>query len=198
MFRSITPVVKNLLIINVLMFVVIMSIEGAGLPFAQYLPLHNYGTSAFKPFQLVTTMFTHYDPSHLFFNMIGLFFFGPMLENRIGSKNTLIAYIAGGLFSAVIYLIFYTFIEYNGFSLLGASGAIYTIVVMSAIHFTNQRVQLLIPPIPMKLGFMAAIFITIDIIGFKVGAATGIAYLAHLGGAAMGFMLYYYWEKLKR
>lgn len=195
MIPPISPVIKKLLIINVMVFVFIM-ITSMQLPgIANYMILHDFKHPLFYPFQFVSSMFTHVSLSHIFFNLLMLFFFGPLVENRIGEKRTFIAYITGGLFSAIIFFVFFSFFQVKDFGLLGASGAIYTIIVLAALYYPNRKAGLLFIPVQFPLGYMAAGFITIDILLMKAGANTGVAHLAHIGGAAMGFILYYLWEK---
>ena len=198
MFPRLTPVIKNLIIINVVFFVLIFIMNRSNLNIPAYLPLQNPKTDAFQPFQLVTNMFTHFSPGHIFFNMLGLYFFGPLIENRIGGQRTFIAYVAGGLFSSIIYLIFYTFVQGRAFALLGASGAVYTILILAALYYSKMKVTLIFPPITLTMGVMALLYIGYDLISFLGGYNTGIAHLAHLGGAAMGGILWYYWERIRK
>ena len=195
MIPPISPVIKKLLIINIMVFffIAITSMQMPGI--ANYMILHDFNHPWFYPFQFVSSMFTHLDLSHIFFNLLMLFFFGPLVENRIGSKKTFIAYLSGGLFSAIVYFLFFSFLKMQSFGLLGASGAIYTIVVLAALYYPNKKAGLLFIPVQFPLGYMAAGFITLDVLLMKAGANTGIAHLAHLGGAAMGFILYFIWEK---
>lgn len=202
MMQPLTPVIKNLIIVNVIFFVLIYSLKLMGNGWEDFFPLYNLNTfggdaiTSFRPYQIVTTMFTHFGPSHLFFNMLGLYFFGPLVEKTIGAKKTLIAYLAGGAFSATVFMVFYTYVINNpGFALLGASGALYTILVIAAMYYPKMTVQMIFPPIKLKMGLLIAIFIGIDLYSFFTGARPGIAHLAHLGGAAMGFILYYIWNK---
>ena len=196
MFRQpITPTVKNLLVINIGVFLLIALMQGGGMPWADFMPLHNMRSDYFMPFQLVSNMFTHFDPSHIFFNMLMLYFIGPMVEQRIGSKKLFIAYIIGGLVSSVIHAVVYSFIIPEPFYLLGASGAINTIFVLAGLYFSGMKMSLLFIPVQIPIGYMVAFFITIDILFLSSGAQSGIAHLAHLGGVLAGFVLYYIWEK---
>ncbi len=195
MIPPITPAVKNLLIINIFVFFS-LGITSMQIPrIADFMILHNYQSPYFYPFQFVSTMFTHATLGHIFFNMLMLYFFGPLVENRIGSKKTFIAYLFGGLFAAIVYFVVFSFFKVQSFGLLGASGAVYTIVVLGALYFPNMKAGLLLIPVRFPLAYMAAGFITIDILAMMFGRGTGIAHLAHLGGAALGFILYYIWEK---
>lgn len=198
MFQRLTPVIKNLIIINVVVFVIINIMISTGTPQYRYFLLYNASDNMFQPFQFVTTMFSHMSIGHLFFNMLGLFFFGPVLEQRIGEKKMIIAYILGGLFSSVAFFVYNSYLAQNNFSLLGASGAVYTVLVLTAMYYPKMKVQLIFPPIPLTMGLMVALYIGYDVYSMLARQGTGIAHLAHLGGAAMGFILYLFWEKLKK
>lgn len=195
MMQQITPVVKNLIIINVIMFfATAISPE----EFKNMMVMYNYHDKGrFYPFQIVTSMFTHLDLAHLFFNMLGLYFFGPLIESRIGSKKMLIGYLLGGIFSALVYLGFYSFYLNSGFKLLGASGALFTILVMSAVFYPKAPIQLIFPPVRMQLAVAIIIYIAIDVYMFFSGSRSGIAHLAHLGGAFMGLVLGMMWRKYR-
>lgn len=196
MFRQpITPTVKNLLFINIGMFVLILIMQGSNSSFDYFMPLHNMLTVDFKPFQFVTNMFTHFEPSHIFFNMLMLYFIGPMVEQRIGSKKLFIAYIVGGLLSSIIHAVVYSFIFPKGFYLLGASGAINTIFVLAGLYFSGMKMRLLFLPFEVPIGYLVAFFITIDILFLSSSVQSSTAHLAHLGGVLAGFILYYIWEK---
>lgn len=195
MFQRLTPVTKNLIIVNVVVFVMIFIMQRSYIIIPEYFPLYSPKTLNFQPFQLVTTMFTHFKPIHILFNMIGLYFFGPLVEQRVGGQRMFIAYIAGGLFSAIVFVSFYTFIGDTNFKLYGASGSVYTILILAALYFKNARVQLIFPPVTMTLGLMALLYIGYDVVSFLGRANTGVAHLAHLGGAAMGGILWLIWEK---
>lgn len=193
--NRLSEVVKHLLIINVLMFVGVWSIMGdGGYNLALFYPTSQ--TDFFKPYQLVTHMFMHGNTSHLFFNMFGLFIFGPMVEYKIGKKSFFQLYFLAG-FGALILHLGVKYLELNyfggdprtmGIPMLGASGAITGVVAAFATLFPNLRVQLLIPPIPMKAKHMALLFIGLDLYLGASGRDTGVAHFAHVGGAIIGFI----------
>jgi membrane associated rhomboid family serine protease len=105
MFRNMTPVVKNLLIINVLVFLVTLILKSRGLDLNGYLALHHYTSPDFQPYQFVTSIFAHGSFFHLLANMLGLVSFGSQLENYIGSKKFLILYAAAGLAGNAVYIL---------------------------------------------------------------------------------------------
>lgn len=103
LFRNMTPVVKNLLIINVLVFAVVAIAGWKGIDLGQYLYLHHYSMDSFQPFQYVTTMFFHTSLFHLFANMLGLVSFGVALERYVGEKRFLLLYLISGLAGGLMY-----------------------------------------------------------------------------------------------
>ena len=103
MFRNMTPVVKNLLIINVLIFAIVRIAALKGVDLVSLLALNHYSSAGFYPFQYVSSMFLHFDPFHLFANMIGLVSFGSNLERFIGAKKMLMLYLISGLAGNLFY-----------------------------------------------------------------------------------------------
>lgn len=193
-----TYVVKQLLVINGILFLI------SKLPLYQYLPdlaLYFPESHLFKPYQLVTYMFMHADISHFFFNMLMLVTFGPMLEAFWGSKRFLFYYLFCGLGAVVCHILFWYYEAsmylpgtYNG-SVLGASGALFGILIAFGMYFPNQELMLLFPPIPIKAKFMVLICIGLEFYMITNGAKTQVAHFAHLGGALFGFLAIIYWRK---
>ncbi len=199
-FNQLTDVVKNLLIINVIVFVGVWSLMGDnGYDLALFYPTSTF----FKPYQLVTHMFMHANTSHLFFNMFGLFIFGPMVENSIGSKRFFQLYFFAGFGALLLHLGIKYFELYHlggdprmiNAPMLGASGALMGIVAGFATLFPNMRLQLLFPPIPMKAKYMAMLYIGLDLYLGISGSNTGVAHFAHIGGALFGFLFIRYFGK---
>lgn len=138
-----------------------------------------------------TYPFLHADFLHLFFNMLGLFFFAPLMERWWGSRRFLGFYLLCGVSGAIFYSLLYPLIPHTSWQapLLGASGGLFGVLVGSAVAFPDVRVMLLIPPIPMSMRTMALIFLGIAALTLIVGAENAGGEAAHLGGAAMGFAL---------
>lgn len=208
----ISDVVRHLLIINVLAFLAsrllgepsfgVNIVDNARLGYLR-LAMFYPSSPFFEPYQIVTHMFMHADMGHLFFNMIGLFFFGPPLEYRFGPKRFLIYYLIAGLGGLLLH-IFVKFVQINylGYPLdmqnipmLGASGAIMGLLVGYAVIFPNNIISLIFPPISMKAKYFVLIFIAIDLFGGFGRFDSSIAHFAHLGGALFGFLLIQYWRK---
>lgn len=185
-----TGVVKNLLIINVLVFIVVF---GNLLPVARlgdYFTLFPFGRG-FEPYQIVTHMFMHGDPRHLFFNMLLLFFIGPTVEQTLGPKRFLFLYFTAGVVSAFAHLFL------SGHPVLGASGALYGVLTAFAAMFPNLKMMIFPLPFEIKAKYLVGAYIVYDLYSGFSGAATGIAHFAHFGGAVGGFFLIYYWKMLK-
>jgi len=184
-----TPVVKNLIIINVIVFFAV-NLLGAGSGIRQYFVLQPFGSGLFSPIQLITHMFSHWDLNHLFFNMLGLFFLGPMLEQTVGEKRLLSLYFLAGAGAVILHTLMA-----GGSPVLGASGCLLGVYVAFAMYHPNMEMMLMFIPIPIKAKYLIGAFVLGDVfLGFG-GAGDGIAHFAHLGGAIVGFLLVLAWRK---
>jgi len=200
-----TDVVKNLLIINVVIYVVVAMIMPN---LREYFVLFYPGNSEmFKPIQLVTHMFMHGSPTHLFFNMFALYMFGPPLENYFGPKKFLIFYLLCGFGAVALHMgVWYfelsgltpgTQAYYNIFlgSVVGASGAVFGLLAGFGTLFPDTKLMLLFPPIPIKAKWFVLLYGALELFLGVGNFNTGIAHFAHLGGAIFGFLLIQYWRK---
>jgi membrane associated rhomboid family serine protease len=187
MFK-ITDVVKHLIIINVVIYFLVkfMFFELAG----KYFFLFHPSTEEFAPIQIVTHMFMHGGEGHLFFNMLGLFFLGPMVEMRLGAKRFMILYLCSGLVAPFIHFLFFP----NSI-LVGASGALFGVVAAFGMLFPDARLMLIFPPIPIKGKYIALFMIVAGILYDQGG---NVAHLAHIAGAIAGVLIIYYWKNIKR
>ena len=139
----------------------------------------------FEPWRLLTAVFMHGGLSHLFFNMFGLFIFGPILEERIGPKRFLMLYVGAGLIASLAAAMLYPFS-------LGASGAIFG--MLGALIVLLPRLQILFFfVIPMPLWVAGIVWVAFDTFGLFF--PTGIASAAHLAGMAVGLAVGYYIKK---
>lgn len=140
-----------------------------------------------------TFQFVHADFWHLLFNMIGLYFFGPIMERWWGSRRFLAFYLFCGAVGAVAYVAMSRLpglMPDDGYGvLIGASGGLFGILVGCAVVAPNQRVMLLFPPIPMSMRTMALVFLGIAVVKIIVGHINAGGEAAHLGGAILGFFL---------
>jgi membrane associated rhomboid family serine protease len=192
------PIVKNLIIINVLVFVAQLIFD------KQYdltlrLALWPIETPFFEPYQVFTHMFAH-SPTfifHIIMNMLILYSFGRILENIWGPKRFLFFYLACGVGAAAAHLAMQYFM--GGFSYaVGASGAIMGVFVAFAYLFPNTELMIIPIPIPIKAKWLAIAYIAFDLFGGLGRAGTGIAHFAHLGGALTGFIIVLIWNKTNR
>jgi len=205
-----SPIVFNLIIINVLVFLIQKLFDGPG-PVgvvSNKLAIHHYSSQFFEPYQVVTNMFAHANIGHIAFNMFALYTFGVWLERVWGPKRFLIFYLICGLAAGLTQMMFlkdsivFDPIEgqnvlYIG-SALGASGAIMGLFGAFGYLFPNTELQLLFIPVPIKAKYMVAIMAAIDLFGGFGGSGDGIAHYAHLGGLVMGFILVIIWNKTNK
>ncbi len=203
-----TPIVKHLLILNILLFIAIHLLPPqfrVMMPFNS--PASDYINEAglhvkFQPFQIITYMFTHFDVSHIFFNMLSLYFIGPAVEMTLGPKRFFGLYMISGLTGlAAHFLVFYLPYLMGQtdmlplFSVLGASGAVFGVLIAFATLYPQRELMLLFPPIPIKAWVMAIILIGIGLYQGLTGTGGNIAHFAHLGGALAGFVLARHWKR---
>lgn len=217
--REFPVVTKNLLAINALMFLATWVAETKGVSLKPILGLHLFLAEDFKAWQIVSYMFMHGDLTHLLFNMFALFMFGRVLEQVWGAKRFLIFYIATGIGAGLVqelvqYIYFQTSLSmYEGVSLapgvvipmaqylnlwttVGASGAIYGILMAFAMTFPNERMFVIPIPFPIKAKYFVLIFGAIELLsGLSPRMGDNVAHFAHLGGMVFGLLLILYWRK---
>jgi membrane associated rhomboid family serine protease len=190
---NITPVVKNLLIINVVVFLAQNVLSQ--LLVTEYLGLWSIGTDFFRPYQLFTYMFAHAGFGHIFFNMIGLFWAGPILENFWGQKRFLTFYIVTGLGAGAIKIIIDYYFDSNSF-MIGASGAIYGLITAFGVLFPNFEVRLLFLPFGFKAKYIVLFLGSIAIYSVIMpSAGDKVAHIAHLGGIIVAMIVLQFWRK---
>jgi len=225
--RSIPETIKQLIIINVIFY---FGSQFLGDLSYDILALHYFENDKFLISQLLTHMFMHGSPSHILFNMFGLWMFGSPLEQMWGRQKFLFFYFSAGLGAAALQMLVYNInvqtlydvIELNNLSLsdpgmllnymsqndynqaisslnsvmVGASGAIYGVLVAFAFSFPNSKLMLLFPPIPIKAKYFVPLLILMDLFfglsSFSIGS---IAHFAHIGGALIGLIMVLYWKK---
>ncbi len=169
-----TPWVQRLIVLNILMFFVQMTAPA----FASQLELVPAFVLA-RPWTIVTYMFLHGGLGHIFFNMLGLYVFGPRVEQRIGSERFVALYFISGISGALLSLLLG-----NYMAVIGASGAVFGVTLAYARFWPRDRVYVYFV-IPVEVRWLVIIYAAISIVGF----GGGIAHFAHLGGFA-GAMLY--------
>ena len=181
------------------------------------LGLHFFLASDFKLYQLVTYMFMHADFQHIFFNMFAVWMFGRTLEQVLGSKRFLTYYmicgIGAGLAQELVQYIHYAtelshydsvntgisiipMGEYlNLMTTVGASGAVYGILLAFGMLFPNSEMFVFPLPFPIKAKFFVMGYAVIELLAGLGASGDGIAHFAHLGGMVFGFFLILYWRK---
>lgn len=206
------PVIKKIIIINVIMFV--MSLFTDNFMYRTF-SLFSFESDLFHPYQLITHMFMHADFFHIFFNMYTLWMFGNVLERVWGGKKFFLFYMVTGLGAAILHNLV---IELQLASLhgaaeagnvlamqrinimnmtptVGASGAIYGVLLGYGMLFPNNTIQLFFPPVALKAKWFVIIFGAIELILGLSGSGGNIAHFAHLGGMIFGYLLIRYWKK---
>lgn len=206
-WSRIPPVVKNLIMINIVMYIATLIF---GNVMYEKLALFSFNSPLFRPYQLITHMFMHGGFWHIFFNMYTLFFFGCILENVWGGKKFMLFYLVTGLgaalcHSGVVYLQSMHALRVAGeaayYQILatptvGASGAIYGLLLAYGMLFPNNQLQLIFPiPIALKAKWFVLIFGLIELVTGITGMGGNVAHFAHLGGMLFGFFMVTYWKK---
>ncbi len=222
-FQVLPLVIKNLLIINALVFFAQITLDPTGEGWlTNTFALHDVRSVFFKPHQLITHLFMHGSFWHLFFNMFALWMFGSTLENLWGPKRFLLFYLLCGLGAAALHLVT-LYIENEQMiqvfrslpleqqnellyspqfklnsSTLGASGAVFGCLAAFGYLFPNSLIYLYFF-VPMKAKWFVILYAGMELwMGIRNSAGDNIAHWAHLGGALVGFLLVYYWNKSDR
>ena len=211
-FLDAIPVVtRNLIIINVIMFVFTLFSEDFMVrTFALFYP----ASALFRWWQPLTHMFMHGGFWHIFFNMYTLFIFGSVLERTIGPKRFLLFYFVTGLGAVALHMgvqylqlhpllvasasdpsVLPAFYARANVPTLGASGAIYGVLIGYAMFYPNSILTLIFPPVSLKAKWFVLIFAGIELLTGVTGTADGVAHFAHLGGMLFGWLLILYWKK---
>jgi membrane associated rhomboid family serine protease len=231
-------IVKNLLVINILLFLATVVAEKSfGFDLNRLLGLHYFESSDFKIYQPITYMFMHGSFSHIFFNMFALFMFGGLLEQTWGSKRFFTYYMVTGIGAGLVQMIVCYFrvtalsqnlpaelvemVHNEGLNILlqsknyidptmaslnlainsvtvGASGAIFGILLAFGILFPNIPLYIMFIPIPVKAKYFVIVYGIIELyLGFANHSGDNVAHFAHLGGMLFGFILIYLWRKKK-
>jgi len=228
------PVVKNLIIINVVMLILTELLKISGINLNGILGLYFPKSEYFRSWQVVTHMFMHGGFVHLLFNMFALWMFGRVLEQVWGPKRFLIYYLATGL-GAAFFFEMVQWIQYNrvmgiltpeqlqyvydsgseavnqgqnfadaqmgmlnsilNVPVVGASGAVYGVLLAFGVLFPNTQLMFIFPPIPVKAKYVVIGYAAIELYLAITAPGSGIAHTAHLGGMIFGYLLIRYWRK---
>ena len=208
-FSNIPRVTKNIILINLVVFVATLLNENFMVgTFGLFYPSSPY----FRWWQPVTHIFMHGGFWHIFFNMYTLFIFGTVVERMIGERKFLLLYFICGLGAAAMqigtqYLEMQSFLASDSQTALqgiialkrtptvGASGAIYGILMAYAMLFPDSRMTLIFPPVTLSAKWMVVIFAVIELVTGVAGWADGIAHFAHLGGMLIGWIMIRTWRR---
>ncbi|MBC7418256.1 MAG: rhomboid family intramembrane serine protease [Pedobacter sp.] len=228
----IPPVIKNLLIINVLFYLGTMYFNAQGTPLAFSLGAFYFDSQFFRPWQPITYMFMHGGLAHIFFNMFALYMFGSVLEVKWGTKKFIIFYLITGLGALALQMGVQAFeahqitgsitnmvnidfvkgtVEANvpgitqaqlgkladiyGTPMIGASGAIFGLLVAFGMLYPNAELFILFIPVPVKAKYIIPVYILFELfLGVGQFAGDSVAHYAHLGGALIGFILVKIWK----
>ncbi len=153
-------------------------------------------TGRFAPWQPLTYAFLHGDAWHLFFNMLGLWMFGSELEALWGGKRYAQLLVASALTAAAAQLVF-TLLIGSSAPTVGASGALFGLLLSYGLMFPDRIIMPLFPPIPMKAKVFVAIFGAIELV-LGITGSSGIAHFAHLGGMLGAWLMVNYWRGGRR
>ena len=215
--NTIPPITKNLLIINVLCFFASLAFASHGIDFNELFGLHFFLASHFRPWQLFTYMFMHANWSHLFFNMFAVWMFGRIMEQTMGQKRFLFYYLTCGLGAGLMqelvqtmeywYYGFESFenvnlgtgivpmAEYlNRWNTVGASGAVYGILLSFGMTYPEERMFIFPIPVPIKAKYFVVGYAVIELLSALSQSGDGVAHMAHLGGMLVGLLLLLYWR----
>ncbi len=199
--RSLPTITKNLLIINVLallandIFGAYMSSHGMEMDLNSLLGLYYFGSPYFQVYQLVTYMFMHGGWVHLIFNMFALWMFGGIIERVWGAKKFLFYYLVCGVGAGMAQEL----VQFLGWasvysSTVGASGAVFGILLAFGMLFPDERLFIIPFPFPIKAKWLVIGYGALEVVQ-AFGASDGVAHFAHLGGMIFGFFLIRYWSK---
>ena len=220
--NNIPPVVKNLLIINVIFFFATWLFQQQGNAIQEYLAVFYFDSPYFKIWQPITYMFMHGSIAHIFFNMFALYSFGSILEAHWGGKRFINFYLITGLGALALQWGVQAFEVYQltGSSvnnlatltvqnesdlrtlqqiyfgpMVGASGAIFGLLVAFGMLYPNLEMYIMFIPVPVKAKYIVPVYIVLELVlGFSKIEGDSIAHFAHLGGALIGFILVKIWR----
>ncbi len=200
------PMTQNLLIANVVVWLVVqLAIFTGNVVFNDVLDnmmLFSVDSGRLRLWQPVTYMFMHADLWHLLLNMWPLWMFGRTLEYELGSRRFLLYYMVCGVGAGLVQLLMYHLMPPSDIAAtLGASGAVFGILLAFGMLHPNDRIGLLFPPIVLKAKWFVAVYGVIELFAGIRGSFSpvdNIAHFAHLGGMLFGFVLLWWWLKTKK
>ncbi len=219
--NKLPPITKNLLIINVLCWMGTMAMAKYGIDLEKLFGLHFFLAPGFRIWQLVTYMFLHEGFQHIFLNMFAVWMFGRIMEIQWGSNRFLIFYLLCGIGAGLTQELF-QYVQYeitlaqsgleitpevihalrsymNAFLTVGASGAVYGILLGYGMTFPDNQLFIIPIPVPIKAKWLVIGYVAIELLlGLRANAADNVAHFAHLGGMLAGFLILLYWKHKDR
>ncbi|HEX2584293.1 MAG TPA: rhomboid family intramembrane serine protease [Steroidobacteraceae bacterium] len=195
MLYHLTPIVRALIIANVGIYFLQDFSEGS---LTSVFALWPVNTPLFHVWQLISYAFLHGGFSHLFFNMFGLFMFGPEIERTLGTRHFLIYYFVCVVGAALLHLLVTYLQDGVPVATVGASGGIFGILLAFGMFFPQRKLMLLFPPIPMPAWLFVTLYGAAELLMGVFGTMQGVAHFAHLGGMLAGFLLLFYWRTFSR
>ena len=212
--NNLPTVTRNLLIINVLVFAFTWMMPSL----TDYLGLHFFLANDFHIYQLLTYMFVHGGFTHIFFNMFALWMFGRVMENVWGPRKFLYYYLVCGIGAGIMqevaqfgtYYIegLYAYEQVNTgtaiittgeflnlWNTVGASGAVYGILLAFGMTFPNERIFIFPIPVPIKAKWFVIGYAALELFSSISSSMDGVAHVAHLGGMLFGLLLILYWRR---
>ena len=221
MLFRIPTITRNLLIINLIAFLATLVFQMRGIDLADIGGLHFFLASHFHLYQLVTYLFLHASFMHILSNMFGLWMFGCVIENVWGPKKFLFYYITCGIGAGLLQELaqfgsFYMTVasqvpdatigmvlqygtQYssalNAWTTIGASGAVYAVILAFGMTFPNERLFIIPFPFPIKAKWFVLGYVAIEFFSALGSSGDGVAHTAHLGGMLFGYLMIRYWNK---
>ena len=192
------PVVQNLIIANCVIYLAVRLIPAVNHFCAEYLQLwwaNAFNAPEFHSYQFVTYMFLHAGFYHLFGNMFALWMFGRTLEYELGSKRFLTYYMICGIGAALIQIGVASLFG-EDLTLLGASGAVFGLLLAFGVLHPNNMIYIIPLPFPIKAKWFVLGYAVLEVLLGWSGANTGVAHFAHVGGMLWGLALLFWWRKI--
>ncbi|MEO7065897.1 MAG: rhomboid family intramembrane serine protease [Rhodanobacter sp.] len=197
------PITRNLLIANVVVFLLQQMF---GDVFLQYFALWPWGPDqvfqaaqgvvsiGFRPWQVVTYAFMHGSITHILFNMVALYMFGGAIEHTFGARNFIIYYFVCAIVAAFAQLVVVSYFTHGFYPTLGASGAIFGLLLAFGMLYPHEKVMLIFLPVPMPAWLFVIGYAAVELVMGVTGTEAGVAHFAHLGGMVGGIVLIEYWR----
>jgi membrane associated rhomboid family serine protease len=198
---NLPPVTRYLLIANVLVFALQQLLpDASALALISHFALWPLGPSpysnvaGFEPWQLVTYAFMHGGFEHILFNMFGLYMFGGVIERTFGARNYTIYYFVCAIVAAVAQLLVVKYFTHGFYPTIGASGALFGLLLAFGMLYPHEKVFLIFLPIPTPAWLFVIGYALVELVLGVTGTQAGVAHFAHLGGMVGGYVMIQYWR----